>query len=655
MSKPMAAADVILHRRKFNDDVPPAVAQNRDHAVVLLDGTGHVAGWNRGAEELLAHAASTVLRKPFDIFFTSEDVTAGVPVRELWAAAQSGESAGERWYQRGDGTRFYAAGVLSAVRDGNGTLIGYVQAFHDLTERRRLQDRLALSELRYQVLVESMGDCAIFALDPHGLIIDWTPAAERITGYSASEILGHPYGTLFMPGAREGDEPEHELETAAIEGRAQRMGWHVRKDGSPLWAEGLLTAMRSATGDLIGFIKTIRDCTERRQADLERERMLRQATEANRLKDEFLSTVSHELRTPLNAILGWMQLLQLGGANQASVAEALAVVERNARAQARLIDDLLEVSRILSGKTRLVPRPIALAAPLGAAIETVRPMAEQKGITLTVHHDASRDALVADAERLQQVIWNILSNAIKFTPGGGSVTVTTAMTDDDVELQVRDSGIGIDPDFLPLVFDRFRQADTAYKRSHTGLGLGLSIVKDLVELHGGSVGVESDCHGAGTTVRLTLPRSGHALAVSGDESASRRDKGGRALMGVKTLVVDDDFDGGQLLELVLAAQGADVTRASSTREAMAMMDSSLVDVVLTDLSMPTDDGFTLLQRVRAEVYSPGRPIRFVAVTAHARPEDRERCLSAGFDAFVAKPFDLDHIIDVVADLVSARS
>jgi PAS domain S-box-containing protein len=633
MSSRSIGSDVALRHGIVGDPLDWALGQIHDYAIVHLDDAGRVARWNRGAEQLLAYSANNVLGKTLHAFFTAEDVTAGVPIRELRTASQRGKSRDERWFQRGDGSRFYGNCTLSAVRDASGLGVGYVAVFRDLTERRRLQEQLAGSEHRYRVLFESLGDCAIFTLDPLGRISDWTQPAERLMGYAASEIVGRPFSTFFTEA-----------------GRAERGGWQVRKDGTRFWAEGLTTVMRGPSGEVVGFSKTARDCTDRRQSDLERERRLRQATEGNRLKDEFLSTVSRELRTPLNAILGWMQLLQLGAASAENVTEALAVVERNARAQARLIDDLLEVSRVLSGKARLVLRPIALAAPLGAAIETVRPMAEQKRITLTVHHDASRDALVADAERLQQVIWNLLSNAIKFTPEGGSVVIATAMSEHDVELLVRDSGIGIDRAFLPLVFDRFRQADTSYKRSHTGLGLGLSIVKDLVELHGGRVGVESEGPGTGTTVRLTLPRSGHAQAVAGDESATRGHRTGRALMGVKALVVDDDGDGGQILELVLAAQGAEVSRAASAREAMSVMRCSLVDVVLTDLSMPGDDGFALLHHVRTQVHSPSRPIRVVAVTAHARPEDREKCLVAGFDAFVSKPLDLDHVIDVVAGL-----
>jgi len=316
-------------------------------------------------------------------------------------------------------------------------------------------------------------DYAIVLIDDEGRIAGWNRGAQQLLGYSVTEALDRPFGILFTPEDRAAGVPACELESAAQQGETNDDRWHQRHDGSRFFGSGIVSAVRDNGGHLLGFV----------------------------------STVSHELRTPLNAILGWMQLLDLRKASPDRIAEGLAVIERNARAQVRLIDDLLDVSRILSGKTQLNLLPIALSGPLGAAIETVRPMAEQKRITPVVHHDANHDALVADGERLQQVIWNVLSNAIKFTPQGGTIVVATEVSDHALELRIQDSGIGIDPAFLPLVFDRFRQADTAYGKEHGGLGLGLSIVKHLVELHGGEVTIESDGRGHGTTVHLSLPRS----------------------------------------------------------------------------------------------------------------------------------------------------
>ena len=630
-----------------------ALAHIRDYAIVLIDDEGRIASWNRGAEQLLGYSEPEALGQPFEILFSPEDKAAGIPAREIDTARQRGEATDDRWHQRRDGSRFFGSGILSTVRDREEHLLGFVKIFHDLTERRRAQEQLAASEERYRLLVESINDYAIFTLDSQGRVNYWTKAAERMKGYTASEIIGRPFATFFTQEARENGEPERELQVATETGRVERTGWRVRKDRSLFWADEVATALHDASGALIGFSKITRDTTVRRLTELERERLLRQATEGNRLKDEFLSTVSHELRTPLNAILGWMQLLQLRKGSPENVDQGLAVIERNARAQARLIDDLLDVSRILSGKTRLRLEPIALAGPLGAAIETVRPMAEQKHVTLTVRHDASQDALVADAERLQQVIWNVLSNAIKFTPSGGSIVVTTAPTDDSIEISIQDSGIGIEPAFLPLVFDRFRQADTAYTKEHGGLGLGLSIVKHLVELHGGNVNIESAGRGQGTTVRLILPRS-QAHKPTAADPAIDGTRADQALIGVSVLVVDEDSDGGQMLELVLTAQGAHATRAASMHEALDVLRASSVDVVLTRLSLPHDDGSAWLKKVRSDAAATDSTVRVVAIAADGRPEDREKYLAAGFDAYVAKPVDLNHVIDVVAGLAGER-
>jgi PAS domain S-box-containing protein len=360
---------------------------------------------------------------------------------------------------------------MAAIRDSSGHLLGFAKIFRDLTEQRVAQERLAASEDRYRLLVDSIKDYAIFMLDANGRVSYWTNAAERIKGYTAAEIVGHPFSVFFTREDRDAGVPDHELEMARETGRAERSGWRVRKDGTLFWGDEIATPPYDGAGELIGFSKITRDSTERRRAELERERLLYEATEGNRLKDEFLGTISHELRTPLNAILGWVQLIRMRQ-DTGRLPEALAVIERNARAQVRLIEDLLDVSRVAAGKTQLHLMPVVLAEALGAAVETVKPAAEQKQVALLVHHDVVDDEMIGDADRLQQIIWNLLSNAIKFTPAGGSVRVATCALDGGFELTIVDSGIGIEPEFLPFVFDRFRQADTARTREHGGLGLG---------------------------------------------------------------------------------------------------------------------------------------------------------------------------------------
>lgn len=637
---------------RLRSHVESALADIRDYAVVLMDEAGQIVGWNRGAEVMLGHPEQEAVGQPHDLLYTSEDRTAGIPRAELDTAARLGEAKDDRWHVRRDGSRLFGSGTVTAIRDGAGTLLGFVKVFRDLTAERRSAERLAESENRYRLLVSSIKDYAIFMLDADGRVSYWTPAAERIKGYTAAEIVGRPFATFFLPEDQERQVPERELQSARDHGSFEGFGWRVRKDGSRFWGEETITAVHDASGALVGYSKITRDSTERHETELERERLLRDATEGNRLKDEFLSTMSHELRTPLHAILGWLQVLRLRHQIPEQMAEGLAVVERNAQAQGRLIEDLLDASRIVTGKAVVTLNPVSFAEPLAAAIETVKVAADQKNVALVVRHDVANDEVPGEGKRLQQIVWNLLANAVKFTPSGGQVTVATSSDDANLELTVTDTGVGIDPAFLPFVFDRFRQADTAPSRQHGGLGLGLSIVKHLVELHRGQVVVESAGLAQGTTVRVRLPRGAPQRmpvrdAVGVPESSSA---GIRELSGIRVLVVDDDGDARRMMELALSAQSASVTLAASTRDAVVAALAEKPDVVLADLAMPSEDGFALLIQLRDGLRCH---VPIVAITAHARSEDRRRCLAAGFDAYLAKPIDMNEVIDTIARLATA--
>lgn len=634
-----------------------ALAHVRDYAIVLIDARHQIADWNDGAEHLLGYTREQVLGQHVDLLFTPEDRAAGVPMRELAGAAEQGVSNDDRWHLRCDGSRFFGSGIVTAIRDDSGTLLGFVKLFRDLTEQRRAQDRIAASEQRYRLLVESVKDYAIYMLGPDGRISQWTSAAERIKGYTAAEIVGQPFATFFTASDRAHGEPERELQAAREIGRTERCGWRVRKDGSLFWADEIITAVHDSTGALVGYAKVTRDSSERRRADIERERLLQQANDSNRLKDEFLSTVSHELRTPLNAVLGWMQLIRVRPPVPERLHEALGVVERNARTLARLIEDLLDVSRIASGTMRLTLEPVSLAGPLGAAVETVRPLAEHKGIELDIRHDLATDVLMADATRLQQVFGNLLANAVKFTPSGGRIAVSTLTTRDSIEVTVQDSGAGIDADFLPHVFERFRQADTGHRGNHAGLGLGLSIVKQLIELHGGDVVLTSDGPGRGTLARVRLPRrceeqasDEHTAGASISSPAAARS--GARLDGMSIVVVDDNDDSRRLLDLALTAQGAQVTLAASAADGLTAVHRWRSHVVLADLALPGQDGFALVRQLRAAQDDGVRRLPVVALSAHARADDVQHCLAAGFDAYLPKPLDMTKVVDLVLALTA---
>jgi signal transduction histidine kinase/ActR/RegA family two-component response regulator len=414
----------------------------------------------------------------------------------------------------------------------------------------------------------------------------------------------------------------------------------------------------------VGRVWTFRNVTEARRAEEERQQLLeseraaRTASERlSAIKDQFLATLSHELRTPLNAIVGWAQILRSSQREPAEVQKGLETIERNARVQAQLIDDLLDMSRIVSGKVRLDIQPTDPSSFIDAALETVRPAAEAKGIRVEKAIDLGCGMLSADPNRLQQVVWNLLSNAIKFTPRGGKVQVVLERVNSHVELSVTDTGIGIKPEFLPHVFERFRQADATTTRRYGGLGLGLSIVKHLIELHGGTISVNSPGEGLGTTFRVALP----LMVVHQDHHVHDRvhpkafgptisELGDIDLSGVKILVVDDEPDAREMLERVLCDCSARVFTAGNAEQALALLQSEEPQILISDIGMPDVDGYELLRRARALADPAARGFAAIALTAFARSEDRTRALRSGFLMHLAKPVQAAELLAAVASV-----
>ena len=373
-----------------------------------------------------------------------------------------------------------------------------------------------------------------------------------------------------------------------------------------------------------------------------------QLAAANRAKDEFLAVLSHELRTPLSPILGWSFLLRQGRLDAAATARALDTIEKNAKLQAGIVDDLLDVSRAISGKLRLNARTIALDPVIRAAVESASLAADAKGVCLEVALAPESGLVSGDSERLQQVIWNLLSNAIKFTPRDGRVEVRLARVGEHLQLSVSDTGRGIKPALLPRLFDRFWQADSSMTRAHGGLGLGLAVVRHLVELHGGTVRAESDGEGQGATFTVTLPRLSPVASV--DDCAPPMPAVSARFRGLRALVVDDDRDTCEIVGAVLEGAGAEVRTCLSASQALTAMDSWVPDVLLSDIAMPGEDGYTLIRKIRARKTDQGGGVKAVALTAHARSEDRMKALSAGFQVHVGKPIEPDQLVSVVASV-----
>jgi signal transduction histidine kinase len=386
-----------------------------------------------------------------------------------------------------------------------------------------------------------------------------------------------------------------------------------------------------------------------------RESSLR-AERANCTKDEFLAVVSHELRTPLNAIAGWTTLLRNNSVAPERVADALDTIDRNVRAQTRLIDDLLDVSRITSGKLNLRLEPTDMAEVVRVALKALRPAADAKGVTIRNDIASPLPATLGDATRLQQVVWNLVSNALKFTAAGNSVDVNLRQTVAGLELTVQDDGQGIPADALPIIFDRFRQAESSFTRSHGGLGLGLAIVRHLVELHGGQVNAESAGPGLGSTFRVLLPVAEGALAAPAAAPGSWPPAAPLdAIEGLRVLLVDDDVDGRDAAALLLRQHGALVETAGSAHEALSALDRAVPDILLSDIGMPSEDGLSLLRKVRSRATAGGGGIPAIALTAYARSEDRAQSLLAGFDGIVTKPIEPTSLILAVARLTGRSS
>jgi PAS domain S-box-containing protein len=525
-------------------------------------------------------------------------------------------------------------------------------AFRRLGEQQRTAQLLAEHRDRLQVTLASIGD-AVLSTDEKGCVQILNPVAGHLVGWSPAEAEGRPLAEVFHIVNEETRQPAEDPVAKAIRlGMVVGLANHtivISRDGRETPIEDSAAPIKDAKGKVLGVVLVFRDVSERKSFEREQERLAEgermariQAEEANRSKDEFLATVSHELRNPLNAIAGWTVILRSGPADAQACQHAAEVIARNARALTRIVEDILDVSRIVTGKLHIEPRETELTPVVQAAVDAVRPAAEAKRIRIETGL-APAGPVWGDPDRLQQVVWNLVANAVKFTPKEGKVGVRLHRAGSQVEIVVSDNGLGIPGELLPHVFDRFRQADSSSTRRHGGLGLGLAIVRHLVELHGGTVKVASEGTGLGTTFTVSLPV--RTLGTVPGAGPVQEESPGTPpalaaetpLRGLRTLVVEDDPDSLEMVCALLAQRGADVQPAASTAEAMAILERWRPDLLISDLGMPEEDGYTLIRRVRALSAERGGQVPAVALSARTRPEDRIEALSAGFQMHVAKP------------------
>jgi PAS domain S-box-containing protein len=576
--------------------------------------------------------------------------------------------------RRNDGVYRWFKTRAVALRDSGGKVVKWFGSNTDIDDQKQAERSLLESKERLNGIVSSAMD-AIITVDEEQRIVLFNEAAERMFGCPAAEALGQPFNR-FIP-ERFRDAHTKLVRRCGETGgasRAMRSLTALRADGTEFPIEAAISKVEVGGRKLYTLIH--RDITERKQAETEREQLAREqiarasAEAASRSKDEFLALVSHELRSPLNAILGYTRMLRSGPANREAINNTTAVVERSAKAQLQIIEDLLDSARIITGKLRIEPGPVDLVPALEAAIDTVRSAAEAKGVTLVANFGPLPEQVLGDSTRLQQVVWNLLSNAVKFTPEGGRIELRMEGAADIVRITVSDTGQGVDPEFLPFVFDRFRQADPSGARRYGGLGLGLSLVKYLAELHGGTITAESEGLGRGATFTVTLPRRHpeFTAALPAVTPREARTEGAItldeafSLEGVSVLVVDDHEEARVILTQALGEYGAQVTAVSSGAEALALLSDPPAgrppDALILDIAMPDEDGYAVLEKVRALEAEQGAAadhIPAIALTAYGRSEDRLRALQAGFHMHVAKPVEPAELAVIIASLTTRRA
>ena len=627
-------------------------------AVVGMDEAGAVTFWNARAARLFGWTADDVMGRDLaGLILPAAEREAWRAERERFLRAGEGAPTGRREMHllRNDRSHVRVDAVVAAQRvEGAWQFTLFLE---DVTARALAEEALRREAAFAAGLASSMAP-AVAAVDGEGRVTFLNPAAERLLGVKAEGVRGRPLHEVVHADAEGGAHAAEDCALArsmrAADGAAEQEDTFRAADGAAVPVRWVVSPMHG--GATTGVVVVIQDDRRRRESDRQRQEELageqqarREAEAEGRMRDEFMATLSHELRTPLSAIMGWAHLLRSGNLEPADRTRAVETIDRSAKSQAQLISGILDISSIITGKMRLTPEPVALRPVVEAAVETVRPAAEAKGVRIETEMSEPGPRVTGDANRLQQVVWNLLSNAVKFTRAGAGVHVRLWAVGDEAQIEVRDEGRGISPEFLPHVFERFRQAeDGGGERVPGSLGLGLAIVRHLVELHGGSVQAASAGEGQGTAFTVRLPLL-TATAVAADQRPEGQGAARQpSLQGIRVLVVDDDADVRGMMEAVLSERGAQVTSAASAGEALDSVARERPDVLLSDLAMPEMDGYALLRELRGRPESPRIPA--AALTAYARAEDRRQALLAGFQMHVAKPIEPEELVAVVASL-----
>ena len=618
------------------------IENTQDYAIFMLDLEGRVVTWNIGAERLKGYRADQVLGRHFSIFYSRDAAEKGWPDWELEIAKSNGHFEDEGWRIRRDGSRFWANIVISAIRDESGVIRGFSKITRDLTGRHRNEEALRMREEHFRVLVEGLRDNALFTIDAEGLVTSWNAGAERITGYTAADVLGRSFDQLYSPADPATDQPRRQMSAARETGRSEEEGWCLRRDGVSYIARIALTTIGDDQGAPRGFTVMISDLTQsKRVEDLE---------ESERQMIEFLAMLGHELRNPLAPIRNAVSLMNAKDVSPSTLQWSSRVVARQVEHLTRLVDDLLDVSRLTRGKINMRREPVELVAAVTSAIESSRPLIDSRRHRLEIDLTDEKLIVVGDVTRLAQVVLNLLNNAAKYTLEGGVIQLSMRREGHEAVIRVTDNGIGISPDLSARVFDLFVQGERALDRTEGGLGIGLTLVQRLVAMHDGRVEVSSPGAGLGSEFVVHLP-----LRNDVARGATRRDlprSEPRATGTRRVLLVDDNRDAVETLTALLRSWGFDVASAHDAWSGLMVAAERRPDVALLDIGLPGMSGYELAERMRALPGLAG--ITLVALTGYGQEEDRGRAQNAGFHRHLVKPVDLGALRRLLNELAALR-
>ncbi|SIT39168.1 PAS/PAC sensor hybrid histidine kinase [Paraburkholderia ribeironis] len=622
-------------------DYAALVQAIEDYAIFLLDASGRVVSWNVGAHKLHGYTEQEIVGQHFSCFYAAEAVAHGWPAYELQQASLTGRFEDEGWRVRKDGSTFWSNVVITAIRNQAGIVTGFAKITRDLTAQRDYVEALRQSEERFRLLVDSVKDCAIFMLDPQGYVMSWNAGAVRINGYTREEIIGRHFSAFYPPEDAAAGKPARELAIARQIGHVEDEGLRVRKSGETFWANVVITAVHDESNRLRGFAKVTRDLTERRQ----REELERSGIRMR----EFIATLAHELRNPLAPLRNAISVMQLEIELSPTLVRSRDLIDRQVTHLTRLVDDLLDVGRIMSEKVELRLAAVDLAELVTRAIEAVRPFTDAQEQRVVQHVPVEPVSIRGDMIRLVQVLQNLLHNASKFSPPGSRIDITGRIDYSMAVVEVRDSGCGIPVRSLDKIFDLFAQEKSGQSRGESGLGIGLTLCKSLVEMHGGSIFANSEGPGCGSTFTLSLPLASPSASEAADAGTGAATPETAPL---RVLLVDDNHDSADSLAMLLELKGHDVRIAYEGREALQIAPSFMPELAVIDIAMPKMDGYATLAALRK---LPGvADTMFVAMTGFGHAGDREQTRAAGFHAHLVKPVEMALFDALLAQAIANR-